>query len=68
MFRSDGNAYEEIVSILGPRQVITRHETLSTPPVYYLTNVKGQKRQALTRTTLPSEDPRDHGEADSLLS
>ena len=58
MFRSDGNAYEEIVSVLGPGQLVTRHETLSTPPVYYLTDLNGQQREALTSTALPSEDLR----------
>ncbi len=60
LFQSDGASYEAFVSFarLGERRrardawhFVTRHESVTTPPNYYLRTVKSDAKQALTSFT-----------------
>jgi dipeptidyl aminopeptidase/acylaminoacyl peptidase len=50
LFRSDDQSYETVTGLLSEdgRKVITRHETRTQPPNYYVREVPGTSRTAIT--------------------
>ena len=55
IFQNSGDVYEYVVDVLDPwgKEVITRHETVSSPPAYYLLDTESGRK----RTLLKFDDP-----------
>ncbi len=58
LFRSDSDSYESVVAILDPqaRRLLTRYETTSQPPNYYVVERARGARRALTAFPHPAPE------------
>jgi len=61
LFQSEGESYENVEALLSPdgKTILSRYETVTTPPNYFVRNLTDGSKRALTEFTDPQPQLRD---------